>query len=650
MIIFSIVIRNWLEKCDSLVASLVGLGSFMLYVFTLSLGVEGGDPGEFQFVPYVLGIPHRTGYPLYILLGKLWGYLPVGSVAYRMNLFSALFAALAVCLTYLVIKRLGASPLAALGGAASLALSSLFWSWATMAGVRAMNAFFFALLIWLALVWRAKTRSALAESQRWLYGLVLAFGFSLTHHRTALLALPALAIFVFLEGLRDRRTVMLSLLLIVLPSLLYLYLPIRGRMDPLFANIPVKTLADFIDLVGSTKVADRFHLLAWTDILPRLWAYVENLHDQFTWPLVFPGFLGFLLLARKDLKAFLFLALMFFSVVGFTMSYYLEGRPGIEDYFLPSYLVFALWIGLSLDGLLKVAERPRASLWRFCGVMTILFASVLLLWWEGKASYATIRQSRQAPLDGYRQALRGEQAERFALSSLSLVEPGAVILSDWEQATPLLYYQLVEKKRPDIIVHYPLGDWKEWLTRLPGRPIYITRHFPPLVGMRNLTSVGPLVRLQDSPSLEIPSDITFLKADFEGEMELVGYLFIDGWEKQRSQPLGVGDILQVLLYWRALTTMEGDYSISLRLLDQNGSLLGQVDNANPVLSLYPTHLWSEGEVVGDYYELPLPGKKGLYHLEVLVYTKEKGGGFRNLVVAGSEPPLDRVILEPFFVE
>jgi len=646
------VIHSWLEKYDSLVASLVGLGSFVLYVLTLSPGVVGGDPGEFQFVPYILGIPHRTGYPLYVLLGKLWSYLPMGGTAYRMNLFSALFAALAAALTYLTIRRLEVSRLAALGGAASLVFSGLFWSWATMAGVRAMNALFFALLIWLALVWRVKARSSLAESRWWLYGLALAFGFSLTHHRTVILALPALILFFLLEGLRDHRSAALSLVLVGLPLLLYLYLPIRGRMAPPFVNIPVQDLAGFIDLVGSTRVVDRFHLLAWREIIPRSRAYAENLDAQFTWPLVFLGLSGSLLLARRDPKPFLLLALMFFSVAGFTMSYYLEGRPGIEDYFLPSYLVFALWIGVALDELFGVAERPRAGLWRLLGVATLLSGSIFLLWREARASYGAILQGRQAPLDGYRQALRGEQADRFALSSLPFVDPASIILCDWEQATPLLYYQLIEGLRPDVTILWPLSDWEEWVekARQEGRSIYVARQFPPLAGRKYLTNLGPLVELQEAPSEEPPLAITVVGADLEGEVELVGYLYLKSQERPRESPFRAGDMLQVSLYWRALTETQEDYSVSLRLVDEDGEKQAQVDNLHPVLSLYPTTLWSEGEVVGDYYELAIPGKKGLYHLEVVVYTKEEGGSFRNLVLTGSEPPVDRVVLEPFSVE
>jgi len=221
--------RSWLEKHDPLIASLIGLGSFMLYLLTLSPGVEGGDPGEFQFVPYILGIPHQTGYPLYVLLGKLWSFLPLGSVAYRMKLFSALFAALTVCLIYLLLRLLFVSPWAAIFAALSLGLSRLFWLWATMAGVRTMNALFFALILWTAFNWKKRS------SVKWFYLLAFIFGLSLTHHRTAMLALPALLVFVlWVDGgiLRSPRVIFTAMASAMAPSLLYLHLQLRYRGGP----------------------------------------------------------------------------------------------------------------------------------------------------------------------------------------------------------------------------------------------------------------------------------------------------------------------------------------------------------------------------------------------------------------------------------
>ena len=78
----------------------------VVYLRTLAPGALGGDPGELQFVPYILGMPHPTGTPLYVLLGKAWSMLPLGaSVPWRMNALAAVSAALAVLVVYRTVRE-----------------------------------------------------------------------------------------------------------------------------------------------------------------------------------------------------------------------------------------------------------------------------------------------------------------------------------------------------------------------------------------------------------------------------------------------------------------------------------------------------------------------------------------------------------------
>ncbi|MDQ3856168.1 MAG: DUF2723 domain-containing protein, partial [Chloroflexota bacterium] len=78
-----------------IVGLVVGASVFLLYLSTLAPTVLDRDPGRFQARAYVLGIGHPTGYPTYIMLGKLFTYLPVGDVAFRVNLSSAVYGAAA---------------------------------------------------------------------------------------------------------------------------------------------------------------------------------------------------------------------------------------------------------------------------------------------------------------------------------------------------------------------------------------------------------------------------------------------------------------------------------------------------------------------------------------------------------------------------
>ncbi|MDQ7029133.1 MAG: DUF2723 domain-containing protein [Ardenticatenia bacterium] len=119
------------------------LVAFALFAATLVPGVLSGDSGEFGYHPLVLGIPHPNGYPFYLLTGALWQRLvPFGEPAWKMNLFSAFWGALAVAWLMAWLKR--ALPLwgASLVAGVALAVWPDFWRYSTAAAVYSLHAFF----------------------------------------------------------------------------------------------------------------------------------------------------------------------------------------------------------------------------------------------------------------------------------------------------------------------------------------------------------------------------------------------------------------------------------------------------------------------------------------------------------------------------
>lgn len=86
---------------------LVFLISFTVYLMTLAPTVYVGDSGELIAASYTLGIPHPPGYPLFTILGKIFiTFIPIGSIAYRVNLLSAFFASSTVLLLYFFLNKL----------------------------------------------------------------------------------------------------------------------------------------------------------------------------------------------------------------------------------------------------------------------------------------------------------------------------------------------------------------------------------------------------------------------------------------------------------------------------------------------------------------------------------------------------------------
>ncbi len=107
--------RSWLAW---LAPSIVGLVSLLVYLRTLLPGIAFGDWGEMQTVSHVLGVAHPTGYPTYVLLGWLAQLVPIGSVAFRLNLLSAVLVAGALATVCAIAGRLGVRPILAIAGGA----------------------------------------------------------------------------------------------------------------------------------------------------------------------------------------------------------------------------------------------------------------------------------------------------------------------------------------------------------------------------------------------------------------------------------------------------------------------------------------------------------------------------------------------------
>jgi hypothetical protein len=177
---------------------LIALASFYLYLYTLAPDVLDSDGGEFQLAAWNFSIVHPTGYPLFLILGGLFQHLlPIGNPAFRLNVFNAMIAALAVSVLYLAAKEFTQNRAAALIAAATFALSRTFWFNASGAEVYALNALLLALLIYLALRWNA------APNARSFAVFCFVYGLALTHHRAILLWIPAFALFFLFARSRN---------------------------------------------------------------------------------------------------------------------------------------------------------------------------------------------------------------------------------------------------------------------------------------------------------------------------------------------------------------------------------------------------------------------------------------------------------------
>lgn len=200
-----------------------------------------GDSAELTAAAHAWGVPRAPGYALWTLLGHAAAKLPLGAAAFRVNLTSALYHALAVGFVALVAQRLSRSLAGGLVALLVLALSKSFLLGSLYAEVFPLCDALFALGLWLAL----RAGEAPLEGRRgWLVGLAVCAGLALGHHEVGWLGLPAVAVCVarpLSSALRARPALGAELALaLCVPFALSLLLPLgRAQSHPLVSSTDV---------------------------------------------------------------------------------------------------------------------------------------------------------------------------------------------------------------------------------------------------------------------------------------------------------------------------------------------------------------------------------------------------------------------------
>ena len=206
--------------------AVIGLIALLVYVRTLLPGIAFGDWGEMQTVPHLLGVAHPTGYPTYVLLGWFAQLIPLGSVAFRANLLSAVLVSGALATVVAILLRLRVRPLIAAGVALALGAVPTVWAAATIAEVNPLHLLFVALLLHRALVWEEGRRS------RDLILGALLLGLAVGNHLLIVFVAPFIGLFVLWVGRREiasRPGVLAAAVVAGLLGLsIYLYVPLAA--------------------------------------------------------------------------------------------------------------------------------------------------------------------------------------------------------------------------------------------------------------------------------------------------------------------------------------------------------------------------------------------------------------------------------------
>ena len=416
--------RTWIE----------GLGLAVLcgavYAWGACRTIYVGDSGELSAAAATLGIPHPSGYPLYVLLGKLFTViLPVGSAAFRLSLMSAFWAAATVALVYVTARRAGLDRSVGAFGALLVAFGPSFWSQANIQRVYSLNAFFVVLVTALALEWRRTDRI------RYMALAALAAGLGACNHTFMGLFGAVVGLYAVLTrpALLRRPAHLAACVGAGLVGLLpYAYLPWRSRREPRLDWGNPETWDAFVAVVSRRDFWQRAWMESAADWWPIGLDYVRGLATE--------TFGVGLLVALVGLTTWRRFPVLL-PVLAMAANLWAMGVHGSRSdifiwhrYYIPSYLMLALLAMFGLQRLVDLARRrsgavaPRAA-WAALLVPLMLFGS----------GFGDFDRSRF------------RIAEDFSRTLLDALPPGAHLsASDDNILFVLIYLHLVEGLRPDL--------------------------------------------------------------------------------------------------------------------------------------------------------------------------------------------------------
>lgn len=367
-------------------ATLAFVAPLALYIRTLAPTYIPIDSAEFALCMHFWGICHPPGFPLYVLLGKIFtAFWPFGSVIFKSNLLSAIFGAGTIFIVYLSLSNLKVNRVIAILISLILAVSNTFWEFSVSADVFTFATFLTALTFYLVV----KKRFYLA---------VFALGLSASHFYISAVLWPFLAWYFLADTSHMSyksymsNTTKAALLLLLSGVFLLGFFPQalmfwRIQQEPVINWGHAQGLSGFIDFVRRKEFGNIFLLsnpalqFSLFKFAKHIWAFSQNFITAFgvVLPLlILPGILiGKLYQNRLYsllLASFVILILVQLFLLS-TIDPLDKSSPfQISKFYLSAYVPAVILIGVSLQKTVdKLFDRDIWYPSIFLGALLIIY-------------------------------------------------------------------------------------------------------------------------------------------------------------------------------------------------------------------------------------------------------------------------------------
>ena len=478
---------------------------FAVYLLSLPPTITFEDSGQIITAAATLGISHPSGYPLESHLGQLFTLVPLGRIAWRVNLASAAAATACCFLLYLLLRQLFleldararvAAAASAAAAAVAFGLSRTFWSQAVVTEAYAVNA------LGLAAVLYAAFNFARTRDPRWGYLAAFAGGLTLGAHTSSTIISIPVAIYLIwrFRKVPGLWAAFAAFAFALLGAAIYLYLPLRAAQGPAIDWGDPRTLARAYAHVTRRIYGgpEPVRLL----FLPhQLLELGKFLWWEFTPPGVVAVAAGvFVALKRRPAPwVFLFFLLLLtgpLATVALVLLLQAHQIPGIQVWVIPFFLFSSLFLGLTL---FEITRRQRA--------------------WVRRAGYAAVAAAAILPLafnfywNDYRNFYFSEDYGANFLRTIAyrglniMFERGS--LGTFETA----YLKKVERYRPDHVFVDATGSvYREYERFAEGR-----------LDARDPLAAGAWERAFEQGILNSPERREFYYSIYRQEVEAYGF-------------------------------------------------------------------------------------------------------------------------------
>lgn len=333
----------------------------ILYFITLCPTAFWIDSGELAASAYTLGIAHPSGYPLYVIMGRLFSLLPTGEVAARLAFFSALCGAFSSLFVFLSSLRLTGQVLMSFICSLIASFSLNMWDLSNIAEVYSLNVMFTAVITYLLIILVEEGKKKI------LYLLTFLIGLGMTNHLTLGVVIPSMAIVLFsIRKKIDQRSMRLIYILVPIFMLglsLYLYIPIRAACNPALNWGNPRTPSSLLGHLSLSSYQEYFFKRS----SQQVFRMMEGISDFYLKGFGIPGsiliFAGFVIMVRRKVTLCFAFLLPILILTAFVVNFGSGGRMAEEQqsFYLASTVFAAMFLAESLSGIKRYLTRKLSN-------------------------------------------------------------------------------------------------------------------------------------------------------------------------------------------------------------------------------------------------------------------------------------------------